>query len=72
MYVCMYIYIYIYSGILLIHKKEWNNAIYATWMDLKIIILSGVRERQILYNITYKWNLKNNTNESIYKTGANS
>ena len=26
------------------------------------------RERQILYDITYTWNLKNNTDESIYKT----
>ena len=26
------------------------------------------RKRRILYDITYMWNLKNNTNESIYKT----
>ena len=25
------------------------------------------RGRQILYDITYMWNLRNNTNESIYK-----
>ena len=38
----------------------------ATWMDLENIILSEVvRERQILYDITYMWNLKNNTNEYI-------
>ena len=30
----------------------------ATWMDLEIIILSEVRERKILYNITYMWNYK--------------
>ena len=29
----------------------------ATWMDLEIIILSEVRQRQILYDITYMWNL---------------
>ena len=29
------------------------------------------RERQTLY-ITYMWNLKNNTNESIYKTEIDS
>ena len=29
-----------------------------TWMDTEIIILSEVREKQILYDITYKWNLK--------------
>ena len=38
-----------------------------TWMDPEIIILSEVRQRQILLDITYMWNLKNNTNESIYK-----
>ena len=30
------------------------------------------RKRQILYDITYGWNLKNNTNESIYKTETDS
>ena len=28
------------------------------WMDLNIIILNEVRERQISYDITYMWNLK--------------
>ena len=45
----------------------------ATWMDLDIIILSkSDTERQILYDITYMWNLKNNTDESIYKTETDS
>ena len=45
----------------------------ATWMDLEIIILSEVRQRQILYDITSMWNLiKNNTKELIYKTETNS
>ena len=30
------------------------------------------RERQISYDITYMWNLKNNTNELIYKTETDS
>ena len=30
----------------------------ATWMDLEIIIVSEVRERQVSYDITYIWNLK--------------
>ena len=30
----------------------------ATWMDLEIIILSEVSQRQISYDITYMWNLK--------------
>ena len=36
-------------------------------MDLEIIILSK-SEKDKYYDITYMWNLKNNTNESIYKT----
>ena len=32
-------------------------------MNQEIIILSEVRKRQILYDITYMWKLKNNTNE---------
>ena len=30
------------------------------------------RERQILYDITYMWNLKYDTNEHIYKTERDS
>ena len=40
-------------------------------MQLEIIIVSEVsheRERQILYDITYMWNLKYGTNEPRYKT----
>ena len=57
--------IYIHSGILLSYKKEWNFPIgnnmdglggyQAEWNK-------SDRERQILYDITYMWNLKNNTN----------
>ena len=43
----------------------------ATWMHLENITLSmSVRERQILYEITYMRNLRYNTNESIYKTDS--
>ena len=28
------------------------------------------RERQVSYAITYMWNLKNNTNEFMYKTDS--
>ena len=63
--------IYIYNWILLSHKKEWNTAIYSN--------MDGPREyhtkwnkpvwgKQILFDITYLWDLKENTNESIYKT----
>ena len=37
-------------------------------MELEIIILSEVRERQIPYDITYMGNLKQNTNEPMYET----
>ena len=41
----------------------------ATWMDLEIVTLSEVRERQISYDIADMWNLKTKgTNELIYKT----
>ena len=39
-------------------------------MNLENIIFSAVRQRKI--NITYMWNLKNNANESIYKTETDS
>ena len=37
-------------------------------MDLENIISSEVSQTKTLYDTTYMWNLKNNTNESIYKT----
>ena len=60
--------IYIYDGTLLSHKKERNLAIcdnmngprgyYAKWNK-------SDWERQILYDFTYTWNLKNKINEQI-------
>ena len=47
----------------------------ATWMDLEIIILSEVSQREIPHEITYMWNLKkkkNDINEFIYKTEIDS
>ena len=38
--------VYIYNGILFSNKKGGNNAIYRTWMDLEIIILSEVSQRK--------------------------
>ena len=43
-------------------KKNEMLAFTATWMDLKSIMLNkSYRERQILYDITYMWNIKNTT-----------
>ena len=44
----------------------------ATWMDLEIIILNEVRQRQIPYDFTYMWNLKYDTKKLIYKTETDS
>ena len=59
--------IHIYNGILLSHKKKWNNA--ATWKVLKLIILSEARQRKanIMWYHLYVES-KNDTNELIYKT----
>ena len=61
--------IHIYSGILLLHKKNKIIPFAATWMELEISILSEVRqkEKDIPYDITYMWNLKYNTNELTMK-----
>ena len=54
-------------------KKNEIMPFVATWMDLEIITVSGVRERQIPYDITYTWNIfKNDTNELIYKAKIDS
>ena len=53
--------IYIYNGILLSHKKEWNNAICSNMdgpRDCHTEWSKSDRERQISYDITYMWNLK--------------
>ena len=74
--VCIYIYIYIYNGILLnsLLKKNEILPLVATWNDLENIILSEViqAEKDIYYMTSHMWNLKNNANESIYKTEIDS
>ena len=50
-------------------KKNKLMPFAAIWMQLQIIIESEVNhERQILYDITYIWNLKYSTKEPRYKT----
>ena len=47
---------------------------FATWMDLEIIILREVsqKEKDKYHDINYMWNLKRDTNEYIYKTKTHS
>ena len=59
-----------YNGILLIHEKEWNNAIWCN-MDGPRDYHRSVREGQTSYDITYMQNLKKtNINELTYKTDS--
>ena len=65
----VHIYSEYYSGI----KKKEIMPFAATGMDLQIIILSEVRQRNtnIYYNSYEESSLKNDTKELIYKTEIN-
>ena len=66
---------YIGNEILLSHRKEWNNAICSNmdgFRDHPTMGSKSERERQILHDITYMWNLKYDTNELIHKTETDS
>ena len=43
-----------------------------TWIDLEIILPSEISQRKTMYDITYMWNLRNDTNELINKTEIDS
>ena len=67
--------LYIHNGILISHKKGWNNAICRNMdgpRDYHIKWSKPDRERQIPYDITFMWNLKYDTNELIDKTEIDS
>ena len=49
---------HIYNGILLSHKRNGIIPFAVTWMQVEILILNEVRERQKSYGISYMWNLK--------------
>ena len=55
-------------------KKNGILPFAATWMDLEGILLSEIsqRERQILYDIAYMWNLKNQQSSNYNIKEANS
>ena len=54
-------------------KKNEIMPLAATWMDLEIIILSEVSQKEKdKYHITYMWNLKYDINELISKAESDS
>ena len=64
----MYVYIYthIYYGVLLSHQKNEILPFAMTWMELQCIMLSEiVNQRQIPYDFTNMWNLRNKTDEHM-------
>ena len=44
--------VHIYNGLLLSHKRNEIMPFTETWMDLEIIILSEISQRQMPYGIT--------------------
>ena len=65
--------VHMYSRILFSYKKNEILPFAATWMDPEIIILSEVGQTKTSINdITYMWNIKNDTKEINYKTETNS
>ena len=62
--------VHIYNGIVLSHRKVWNNTICSNMdgpRDYHTKWIKSEREKQMLYDITYMWNLKYDTNELFTK-----
>ena len=66
--------VHVYNGILLSHNKEQNNAMCSNMMQLEIIPLNEVseRERQVPYDVIYIWSLKYATNELLNEAQTDS
>ena len=56
-------------------KKKKVMPFAATWMELEILIVSEVsqkeKDRQTPYGITYIWNLMHGTNEPFHRKETN-
>ena len=48
-------------------KKDGLMPFAATWMDLEIITLTAVNQRQVSYDVTCGWNPQNDMSELIYR-----
>ena len=70
-YVCAYTHTMEYYSAM---KKNEIMPFAATWMDLEIILLSKVsqKEKDKYHMISLLWNLKYDTNELIYETETDS
>ena len=49
-------------------KRNETGSFVEMWMNLETLIQNEDREKQILHNITYMWNLENGIDELICKT----
>ena len=59
-----------FNGLSLSHKKKKKIMPFSlTWMDLGIIMLSKISQKE---KDKYMWNLKYDTNEPIYETETDS
>ena len=52
------VYIYVYNGILLTHKRNETGSFVKTWLDLESVIQSEVSQRKTVHINTYMWNLE--------------
>ena len=61
--------VYLYNGVLLSHKKEWNNAICSNMDEPRDYLTKWRkpdREGQMSYDIAYMWNLKKMIQMNLY------
>ena len=62
--------VHVYNGMLLSHKKNEIMPFTATWMQLEILILNEVSQKEDKYHMIS--DLKYGTNELMYKTETDS
>ena len=65
----MSLYVYTLLTEYYISQKKEIPLFLTTWMDLEVILLSELSEKQILYDFTYTWNLyKKKTKNKLIET----